>query len=197
MANRPMTLGDLRAREGGGGAPARGPPRNMQAMNVQNGGGGGGGGSRRLFGGMDGVQEKHPRNEHYWDMWTTTFCPNFTIWSFTFLNVLLQMIVYIAMLFYTQSTSETGFTFYMLWGNTPEALQRFGMRMPIRIKEGEIWRLLLTSYVNHGFSQVVINCLGQLFAGFMLEAQFGSCRMCAFWFLTGIGANLFAATVDD
>ena len=87
-------------------------------------------------------------------MWTATFCPNFTIWSFTFLNVIIQFIVFLASLFYTQSLeNEEGFAEYMLWGNREEALQRFGMRMPWRIKDANEWyRLLLSLYVNHGFS---------------------------------------------
>ena len=51
---------------------------------------------------MDGqVVEKPPREYNYCDMWTSTFCPNFTIWSFTFLNVLAQIIIYIAELIHT------------------------------------------------------------------------------------------------
>jgi len=146
---------------------------------------------------MDGQQAKLPRQEHYGDMWTTTFCPSFTIWSFTFLNVIVQLIVFIATLFYTQSSSEQGFTPWMFLGNTPECMKTFGMRMPFLIKEGEVWRLFLSLYVNHGFSQVVVNCLAQLFAGLMLEAQMGSLRMAFFWFTAGIGANLFAATAED
>ena len=132
-------------------------------------------------------------------MWTATFCPNFTIWSFTFLNVIIQFIVFLASLFYTQSLeNEEGFAEYMLWGNREEALQRFGMRMPWRIKDANEWyRLLLSLYVNHGFSQFAINCLAQLFAGFILEGEIGSCRMCILWFSAGISANLFACVADD
>lgn len=59
----------------------------------------------------------------------------------------------------------------MFLGNSLETLQVFGMRMPYKIKEDmEIWRLFISLYVNHGFSQLVINCIGLLFSGFMLEA---------------------------
>ena len=101
MANRAMTLNDLRNRENGGGG-GRQPPNNMRLRNPDAAPAGGqGGGSGGLFGGMDGDQEKHPRREHWCDMWTTTFCPNFTIWSFTFLNVIIQLIVFIASLIFT------------------------------------------------------------------------------------------------
>lgn len=43
-----------------------------------------------LFGGLAGgsggeTDRKAPRNENYWDMWKSVFCPNFTPFSFTFL----------------------------------------------------------------------------------------------------------------
>ena len=70
--------------------------------------------------------------------------------------------------------------------------------MPFRIKESaELWRLVMSLYINFSFAQLVINCLGQMIAGFMLEAQMGSLRLMCFWFAAGICANLFAATVDD
>ena len=36
-----------------------------------------------------------------------------------------------------------------------------------------------------------------MFAGFMLEAQMGSCRMMGFYLCVGICANLFASTIND
>jgi len=50
---------------------------------------------------MDGQQTKPVMQEHWGDMWTTTFCPTFTIWSFTFLNVCVQLIYFVATLIYT------------------------------------------------------------------------------------------------
>lgn len=70
--------------------------------------------------------------------------------------------------------------------------------MPWRISEDiQIWRLVLSLYLSQGFSQVFINCLLQMFSGFMLEAQMGSLRMALFWFTGGILANLFGATTTD
>lgn len=130
-------------------------------------------------------------------MWTTTFCPNFTICSFTFLNCLLQLIVFIVMLVYT-STTDQGLNSSWFLGNSLETIEKFGMRMPYKIKEDvEVWRLVISLYLSQGFTQFVINFLSQLFAGFMLEAQMGSLRMMIFFFCIGIGGNLFAATVID
>ena len=144
MANRPMTLNDLRNRENGSNAQQ---PTGRNLRNPDSVGGSGG-----LFGGMDGIQEKHPRTEHWGDMWTTTFCPNFTIWSFTALNVIIQVIIYLATVIYTSETDQ-GLNEKWFLGNSIECLKDFGMRIPYLIKEkGEIWRLLMSLYVNLGFS---------------------------------------------
>ena len=130
-------------------------------------------------------------------MWTTTFCPNFTIWSFTFLNVLIQLIIFIASVIFT-STTDQGINDHWFLGNSLETLEKWGMRMPYKIKDNaEIYRLVLSLYVNQGFTQIVINLLAQMFSGFMLEAQLGSLRMLFFFFTVGISANLFACTVTD
>jgi len=72
------------------------------------------------------------------------------------------------------------------------------MRMPYYIKEdGEIWRLLFSLYINHGFSQVIINCVIQLLVCTPLESAMGSIRLMLFWFSAGLMGNLFGATLDD
>lgn len=130
-------------------------------------------------------------------MWTTTFCPNFNIWSFTFLNVFIQLIVFIATIIFT-TTTDQGINDHWFLGNSLETLEKFGMRMPYKIKDDvEIYRLFLSLYVNQGFTQIVINILAQLFSGFMLEAQLGAMRMLFFFFIVGISANFFGATVED
>jgi len=102
-------------------------------------------------------------------MWTTTFCPSFAVCSFTCINVLLQITFYFITLIYTSQT-EQGLNDKWFLGNARETLMDFGMRMPYMIKEdGEIWRLVVSLYLNMGFSQVFINCIAQLITGFLLE----------------------------
>ena len=145
--SRPVTLADLNNRGGN-----RAPPSNSQQYRVQD-GGGANNRSNGLFGGMDGVQIKPPRRENWCDMWTTQFCPNFTIWSFTFLNVLVQLIVFIATLIYTSSSTNQGINNSWFLGNSLETLDKWGMRMPYKIKEDmALHRLVLSLYLNQGFT---------------------------------------------
>lgn len=59
-----------------------------------------------MFGGSKGVQDKHPRLENFWDMWKFTFCPHFRICSFTFLLIVLQLLVFIAEDIHSGATTE-------------------------------------------------------------------------------------------
>ena len=47
------------------------------------------GGIFSVCGGAAGIQDKHPREENFWDMWKFTFCPHFRPVSFTMLLILL------------------------------------------------------------------------------------------------------------
>ncbi len=72
-------------------APAGGPsntdPESAQAMS--------------MFGslqGSAGTVQKAPRQYHFWDFWTATFCPNYNIYAFPFVIWALNTIVYITSL---------------------------------------------------------------------------------------------------
>ena len=58
-----------------------------------------------MYGGLTGSGGnnvgKPPRQENYWDMWKSTFCPKFTVVSFTFIIWLITTGVYLATLFMT------------------------------------------------------------------------------------------------
>ena len=111
-----MTLADLNNRGGGGGGGGRGAPQSR----VQQIG---------LFGSGQQEVTKHPRLETYCDMWTTTFCPNFSICSFSFLNVLLQILVFVGTLVHSMQT-ELGLNRFIFLGINPFVLEMWGMRMP-------------------------------------------------------------------
>lgn len=85
-------------------------------------------------------------------MWTTQFCPNFSMCSFTFINVIIQIACWILTLIVSSGTDQ-GLNDNWFLGASMEALQKCGMRMPYAIKEdGQLWRLILSLYMSHGFS---------------------------------------------
>ena len=83
-----------------------------------------------LFGGLTGQGQgssagKPPREESYWDMWKSTFCPKFTIWSFTFMIWALNTLMYIFTLLMT-SQSDKELNEYVFLGPDLRTLHYWG-----------------------------------------------------------------------
>ena len=146
---------------------------------------------------MDGNQIKHPRDETFCDMWTTTFCPNFTCLSFTSMLVLVQVMVYIACLVHSNLLDE-GMNDMFFLGVHEETLQSFGMRMPYKVRyDMAVHRLLMPALLNYGISTMVINVLIEMIIGFMVDAPMGSFRMCVFFLISVVGGNLTGCVISS
>lgn len=74
---------------------------------------------------MSGQQSKHPRDENFWDMWKTTFCPTFTTKRFIFFIILANMAVYITSLLFTWFEGDHLNPLIFLGPNS-KILQQFG-----------------------------------------------------------------------
>ena len=61
--------------------------------------------------------------------------------------------MFIASLIYTSSNTDQGINDHWFLGNSLETLDKWGMRMPYKIKEDmELHRLVLSLYLNQGFT---------------------------------------------
>jgi len=130
-------------------------------------------------------------------MWRYTFCPNFSVLSFTFLICVAQLLIFIGEMWHTlKNTDSLNEKFFL--GIQLQTLQVFGMRMPWLIKEGyQLQRLFLPTFLHFGFSHLVINLLAQMIIGFMVESTMGTLRYSFFWLLVAFTSNLFGATVTS
>ena len=144
---------------------------------------------------MEGGVDKNPRDENYWDMWRTTFCDNFSICSFTFLIIALQLIFFIVTLIHTWNM-ENGLNDKFFLGIQPYTLQLFGMRMPYYMKQGQVWRFIMPLFLNYGATTMFMNLIVQIIVGFILEGHLGSLRMGVFYLIAGIGGTLFGAVAS-
>ena len=186
---KPVTLSDLNNRGVQQANQYRVRGNRAQAQRAQGMNTGG------LFGGLDGEQTKLPREETYCDMWTTTFCPNFTCCSFTAMLVLLQTVLFITGLVYSNML-ESGMCDYYFLGTSKETLMNMGLRMPYRIYHNyEVWRLLTSALLSYNLQSFAITVIIEMIIGFMLEAAFGSFRMLLFMLITVAGANIFASAM--
>ena len=140
---------------------------------------------------MEAGAIKNPREETYWDMWKTQFCPGFSMCSFTFLIIILQLIFFVILVVHTKRM-ESGLNDAFFLGIQPYTLQVFGMRMPYYMKEGQIWRFVMPLLLNYGATTLFVNIVLQTVVGFVLEENLGSLRMMVFYLIAGIGGTLFA-----
>ena len=65
---------------------------------------------------------------------------------------MIQLVLWIVTLIFTSTTDE-GINDFFFLGNSLETLEKWGMRMPYKIKESaELWRLIVSLYLSYGFS---------------------------------------------
>ena len=120
----------------------------------------------------------------------------FTCCSFTFLVVMLQILIFSLTLIHS-FTLENGLNDMFFLGIQPYSLQLFGMRMPwLMKKEGQFWRFATPLLLNYGSPTIFINLLLQTVLGFALESNLGSMRMMIFYLICGIGGTLFGTVAS-
>lgn len=83
-----------------------------------------------MYGGLMGgggsqVDGKHPREESYWDMWKSTFCPQFNMVSFTFLVWVINTAAYLFTLCMMISP-EKELNYRVFLGPDPKTLHAWG-----------------------------------------------------------------------
>ena len=155
-----------------------------------------------LFGGLKGQgggasAGKPPREENYFDMWKSTFCPQFTPWSFTFLIWVANTIVYIASLCVLVGPEKIVNPLVFL-GPDPRTLENWGALSAYKVQQGQVWRLFLALFMNVGFSTYMITSGALLVIGFMTEnPKMSPTRMAIFYFTSGILGNLFSVCVQN
>ena len=155
-----------------------------------------------LYGGLTGGGGnigKPPRKENYWDMWRSTFCPQFTMLSFIFMIWVLNTVMYIITLIMTAVRTDKDLNGFVFLGPDLEVLHAWGALDAYEIRYNyQIWRLFTSLLLSTGFSTYVISSGALMVIGFMVEnAKMSPARMAIFYFATGILGNLFSVAVQD
>lgn len=153
-----------------------------------------------MYGGLTGTggnMNKHPRKENYWDMWKSTFCPQFTLASFIFVIWVVNTLFYLITLFVTTIQSDRELNYYVFLGPDLRVLHAWGSLDYYEIRYNyQIWRLFTSLLLSTGFSTYVISSGALLVIGFMVEnAKMDAVRMAVFYFTAGILGNLFSVCV--
>jgi len=67
------------------------------------------------------------------------------------------------------------------------------MRMPFLIAEGQVHRLILSTFLHYGLCHLLMTMILQVAIGTLAESVMGACRFMVFFVLVCIGSNLFGA----
>ena len=151
-----------------------------------------------LMGNAGASAGKPPREENYWDMWKSTFCPQFTIVSFTFLVWLINTAVYIITLFMTVSPNKE-LNYNVFLGPDLRTLHSWGALDAYEIQHNfQVWRLFTSLFLSVGFSVFMISSGALMVIGFIVEnKKMSPTRMALFYFASGILGNLFSVCVQN
>jgi len=148
--------------------------------------------------GQGGATTKPPRKENYWDMWKGTFCPQFTMLSFTFIIWVTNTLVYMATLFATVRPSRE-LNYYVFLGPELTTLHAWGALDAWEIRNHyEIWRLFTSLLLSTGFSSYCVSSGALMIIGFMVEnPKMSPARMALLYFASGILGNQFSICVQS
>ena len=134
---------------------------------------------KKLFG-TEG--RKNPRDENFWDMLHYSFCPTFTISSFTFWIIVINTAIYIATLVFGGINMQ-GQLLEVNIGSW--IMQNFALIPPaIRVKF-ELWRLITPVFLHLSLSHIVTNSFSLVFWGSLIETFLGLKSMIIVYFLSG------------
>ena len=93
-------------------------------------------------------------------------------------------------------------TLYLLMelagGSTdPEVLLKFGASYGPFIQRGEYWRLVMPMFLHIGLPHLLLNTLGLILLGRVLESVYGYGRFSVLYFASGMGSSILTATASQ
>lgn len=173
---------------GGGGAP---PVLDAESQSAV-----------KMFGIMTGQAEqsrKQPRDYHFGDFWTTTFCPNFSIYSFPFVIWTLNSLIYLFVLISVPIFSNTSLYSIEFLGPDPSYLNTLQAMNPYEVRYNyQLWRPFTSLFLTSGFRQYAFTTAYLLVFGFMLQAsKIKFLPMLAFYLICGATGNFFGAICNS
>lgn len=138
-------------------------------------------------------QLKNPRDEHYWDMLMTSFCPNWQCVSLTMLLAVAMLAMFVAEAIYGINRSSSA----DLLEISRDSLLKLGANYGPLVLEGQVYRLLSAIFVHLDLLHLVGNLLSTLVLVSRIEHTFGPLRTLTVFLVSGIAGNIFSLAVDS
>ena len=136
-----------------------------------------------------------PREQTVISFIKETLCPFFTFKSFSFVVIVLNMLLYIITL--CVHGLDVVYMYYDFLPPSSLTLDQFGWLYgyKMRQKPAQFYRWITHNFLHAGFAHVFSNCFCILFFGTMLEYLIGTWRYILIYFLSGILGGLFSVLI--
>ena len=85
---------------------------------------------------------------------------------------------------------EEGTPFNVGLVQQPGRVVTLGALVPALVAEGEVWRLITSTFLHSGFAHLAMNMISLYFLGSFVEISFGRGRFLALYFMSGIAGGL-------
>lgn len=133
-----------------------------------------------------------PRNQSIISYLKEAVCPMFYFRSFSFIIIVINIVVYIASFFpYGFETTELGVSFLPPNYRTLDLFGDLSGRK-IRQKPYESYRFITNNFLHASFEHIFANCFSILIIGTMFEYLIGTWRYIVIYFISGILGSLFS-----
>ena len=132
------------------------------------------------------------RKESFLSWLKDIFCPNFKYTSIIFILSCIDLITYITTLFFGIKRVNNE-----LLAPTYEALDLFGMKIPSKIYQGQIHRLILFGILHANLVHLISNLFSQIILGFFLEDLIGTIKLSILYLLSNIFGGLFSSVMNQ
>lgn len=141
---------------------------------------------------------KPPREYHFGDFWTSTFCPNFNMFSFPFVIWMVNTIVYIGSLIALGFLSAPKMYDFEFLGADPTYMNTLQAMNPFEVRFNyQLWRPFTALFLTSGFQQYCYSTAYLLVFGFMFKATtIKFLPNLIFYLICGAVGNLFGAVCD-
>ena len=120
------------------------------------------------------------------------FCPNFKYTSIIFILSCIDLIAYITTLFFGIKRTNNE-----LLAPTYQTLDLFGMKIPLKIYQGLIHRLILYGILHANLVHLISNLFSQIILGFFLEDLIGTIKLSILYLLSNIFGGLFSSVLNQ
>ena len=135
-----------------------------------------------------------PREQTVINFLNETLCPVFSFKSFSFIIIVINIVVFIITLCLNGLSQDRYGSFLPVNWVTFKDISLYGL--DLRRNPGHVYRWIVHDFLHSNFEHLFSNCFGILIIGTLLEYFIGTLNYIVIYFVSGLLGSLFSVLVD-